>query len=105
MRGSAAYVLSLVFTLIYATTAAHSPRAERVMLPILDILQSIPVLSFLPGAVLALIAIFPHSQIGLELACIIMIFTGQAWNMTFSFHAARSRAFPRAPLREVATRH
>ena len=101
MRGIAAYLLSLTFTLVYGTTAAHSAKAERVMLPILDILQAIPVLSFLPGAVLALIAIFPRSQVGLELACILMIFTGQAWNMTFSFHGSL-KGIP-APLREVAT--
>ena len=101
MRGMAAYVLSLAFTLIYGTTSAHSPKAERVMLPILDILQAIPVLSFMPGAVLTLIAIFPHSQVGLELSCILMIFTGQAWNMTFSFHGSLKN-IP-AALREVAT--
>src|SRR5271170_1794314 len=101
MRGVAAYFLSLLFTLVYGTTAAHSRKAERVMIPILDILQAIPVLSFLPGAVLALIAIFPRSQIGLELACILMIFTGQAWNMTFSFHGSL-KGVP-APLREVAS--
>lgn len=100
MRGSAAYLLSLGFTLVYGTFAAHSPKAERVMLPLLDILQAIPVLSFLPGAVLALIALFPHSQVGLELACILMIFTGQAWNMTFSFHGSL-KSIP-SPLREVA---
>jgi NitT/TauT family transport system permease protein len=100
MRGSAAYVLSLAFTLVYGTIAAHSHRAERVMMPVLDILQAIPVLSFLPGAVLALIAIFPHSQVGLELSCILMIFTGQAWNMTFSFHGSLKGIPP--SLREVA---
>src|SRR5207249_1505651 len=90
-RGFAAYGLSLVFTLIYGRVAAYSRRAERVMVPLLDILQSIPVLGFLPGLVLALVAIFPHSNFGLELSCVIMIFTGQAWNMTFSFyHSLRS---------------
>jgi len=56
------------------------------MIPLLDILQSIPVLSFLPGVVLAMIALFPGKRIGLELACILLIFTGQVWNMTFSFY-------------------
>jgi NitT/TauT family transport system permease protein len=56
------------------------------MIPVLDILQSIPILSFLPGVVLALIALFPHSIIGLGLAAIILIFTSQAWIMAFSFH-------------------
>jgi NitT/TauT family transport system permease protein len=86
MRGFAAYLLSLAFTLIYGRVAAYNRRAEQVMIPLLDILQSIPVLGFLPGLVLALIALFPHSNLGLELACVLMIFTGQVWNMTFSFY-------------------
>ena len=64
----------------------RSRGAERVMLPLLDILQSIPILSFLPGVVLGLVALFPRSNIGLELAAILLIFTSQAWNMAFSFH-------------------
>ena len=87
-RGFAAYGLSLLFTLVYGTIAAHSRRAERVMMPALDVLQAIPVLGFLPGLVLALIAVFPTREMGLELACILMIFTGQVWNMTFSYHAS-----------------
>ena len=86
LRGFVAYGLSLIFTLIYGYQAAHRPRAERAMVPLLDILQSIPVLGFLPGAVLALVALFPNTNTGLELACILMIFTGQVWNMTFSFY-------------------
>ena len=90
-RGFAAYLISLMFTLIYGYVAAYNQRAEKVMVPLLDILQSIPVLGFLPSVVLALVAAFPRSNVGLELACIIMIFTGQAWNMTFSFyHSLRS---------------
>ncbi len=99
-RGLAAYGLSLAFTLIYGTTAAHSRTAERIMLPILDICQGIPVLGFLPGLVLGLVALFPHSNIGLELACVVMIFTGQVWNMTFSFFGSL-RAIP-TELREAA---
>ncbi len=86
LRGFLAYVLSLIFTLIYGYVAVHRPKADRIMIPILDVLQSIPVLGFLPSAVLALVAIFPHTNTGLELACILMIFTGQVWNMTFSFY-------------------
>ena len=86
LRGVAAYGLSLGFALTYGYVAAHRPRAERLMLPLLDILQSIPVLGFLPGAVLALVTLFPNTNVGLELACILMIFTGQVWNMTFSFY-------------------
>ena len=85
-RGLVAYLISLGFTLVYAFWAAKDPRAERLLVPLLDILQSIPVLGFMPGLVLALVALFPGSNIGLELAAIVMIFTGQAWNMTFSFY-------------------
>src|SRR5437660_6489390 len=90
-RGLIAYCISLGFTLVYGYWAAHDKRAERVLIPLLDILQSIPVLGFLPGLLLALDAAFPTSNIGLELAAVLMIFTGQAWNMTFSFyHSLRS---------------
>lgn len=85
-RMTAAYILSFIFTIIYGYTAAHNKNAEKVMIPLLDILQSLPVLSFLPAVVLGLIKLFPHSNFGLELSCIILIFTGQAWNMTFSFY-------------------
>jgi NitT/TauT family transport system permease protein len=70
------------------------------MMPTLDVLQAIPVLGFLPGLVLAMIALFPTREIGLEIACIVMIFTGQAWNMVFSFHGSL-RGIP-SPLREAA---
>ena len=99
-RGFAAYVLSLIFTLVYGTIAAHNKRAEKLMLPALDVLQAIPVLGFLPGLVLAMISLFPTREIGLEIACVVMIFTAQAWNMTFSFHGSL-RGIPQ-PLREVA---
>ncbi len=90
-RGLIAYVLSLTFTLVYGYWAAKDPIADRVLLPLLDILQSIPVLGFMPSVVLAMVAVFPRSNIGLELASILMIFSGQAWNMTFSFyHSLRS---------------
>lgn len=95
------YILSLIFTLIYGHIAATHRRAEAVMVPVLDILQSIPILSFLPVVILALVAAFPHSNIGLELASVILIFTSQAWNMTFSFYHS-SRTIPN-DLREVAT--
>jgi NitT/TauT family transport system permease protein len=86
LRMALAYLLSLVFSLVYARLAVANQRAERVMIPILDILQSIPILSFLPGVVLALVALFPRNRMGLELAAIVLIFTSQAWNMAFSFH-------------------
>ncbi len=100
-RGLAAYVLSLLFTLAYGYWAARDRVAERVLIPALDILQSIPVLGFMPGLVLGLVAAFPRSNAGLELASVIMIFTGQAWNMTFSFYHSL-RSVPR-DLAEVAT--
>src|SRR5262245_9046049 len=70
-RGLLAYVLSLGFTLGYGYWAAKDRIAGRVLLPLLDILQSIPVLGFMPGIVLALVAVFPNSNIGLELAAVI----------------------------------
>jgi NitT/TauT family transport system permease protein len=99
-RGAVAYALSLGFTLVYGTIAAHSRRAERLMIPLIDILQGIPVLGFLPGLVLGLVALFPHSNVGLELASVVMIFTGQVWNMTFSFYGSL-RAIP-SDFRDVA---
>jgi NitT/TauT family transport system permease protein len=88
VRISAAYALSLVFALGYGYVAASSRRAEIIMVPLLDILQSIPVLSFLPGVMLAMVAIFPHSQFGVELGSILLIFTGQVWNIAFSFYSS-----------------
>lgn len=86
MRGFAAFVLSFLFTLGYGYAAAKNRIAERVLIPLLDILQSIPVLGFMPAVLLGMVAMFPGSNIGLELASVIFIFTGQAWNMTFSFY-------------------
>jgi NitT/TauT family transport system permease protein len=88
VRIAAAYFLSLAFTVAYGYVAAYNPRAERLMIPLLDILQSIPVLSFLPPVMLAMIGLFPHSQLGAELGCIVLILTGQVWNMTFSFYSS-----------------
>ena len=87
-RGVIAYGVSFLFTLIYGYTMARVSGAERILLPVLDILQSIPVLGFLPGFVLGLVHLFPHQNIGLEIASILMIFTGQVWNMTFSFYSS-----------------
>ena len=86
LRMVLAYIVSLVFSIAYARFAASSKAAERVMLPLLDILQSIPILSFMPGVVLGLVALFPGRTFGLELAAVILIFTSQAWNLAFSFH-------------------
>ncbi len=86
LRGAVAYVLSFAFTLIYARWAAYDRNAEKFLIPLLDILQSMPLSAFLVPIELALVAIFPHSNVGIELSCIIVIFTGQVWNMTFSFY-------------------
>ncbi len=88
VRISVAYALSLIFALAFGYVAAGSRRAEVIMVPLLDILQSIPVLSFLPGVMLAMVALFPHSQLGIELGSILLIFTGQAWNIAFSFYSS-----------------
>lgn len=85
-RGWVAMAISLVFSVLFATWAYYDRRARVVLLPALDILQSIPVLGFMPGLVLALVFLFPHSNFGLELACVLMIFTAQVWNMVFSYY-------------------
>jgi NitT/TauT family transport system permease protein len=90
LRMFAALGLSLVFTFIWATAAARLPRARKVMLPILDILQSVPILGFLSVTITGFIALFPGSQLGLECASIFAIFTSQAWNMTFAFYQSLS---------------
>src|SRR5450432_2552888 len=83
-----AYAVSLCLTLVYAYTAAHNARAERFLIPLLDTLQSIPVLSFLPGVMVAMVTLFPSRQLGVELGAILLIFTGQVWNMTFSVYSS-----------------
>src|SRR5579883_1959430 len=88
VRIFAAYILSLGFAIAYGYAAAKLPRAEPVLVAILDILQSIPVLSFLPGVMLAMMALFPSRQLGIEMGSIILIFTGQVWNMAFSFYSS-----------------
>lgn len=94
LRIAIAYALSLAFALSFGYAASRSARAERLLIPLLDILQSIPVLSFLPGVMLAMVALFPHSQLGLELGAITLIFTGQVWNLAFSFYSSL-KAIPR----------
>lgn len=86
LRMFAALGLSLVFTFFYATAAARSRRAEKVLIPLLDILQSVPILGFLAITITGFIALFPGSLLGLECASIFAIFTSQAWNMTFAFY-------------------
>ncbi len=86
IRMFAAYGLSLLFAVGYGYFAARTGFGEVIMVPLLDILQSIPVLSLMPAIVLFLISLFPKSNIGLELAAVVMIFTAMAWNMAFSVY-------------------
>ncbi|MBV8046413.1 MAG: ABC transporter permease subunit [Paludibacterium sp.] len=94
LRMLAAMLASLVFTLVYGTLAAKSRRAEKVLIPILDILQSVPVLGYISFTVTFFIALFPGRVLGAECAAIFAIFTSQAWNMTFSFYQSL-RTVPR----------
>ncbi len=87
-RMGIAYLLSLIFAVGYGYIAAYNSRVEAWMLAVLDILQSIPVLSFLPGVMLAMIALFPGHQFGIELGSIVLLFTSQVWNMAFSFYSS-----------------
>jgi NitT/TauT family transport system permease protein len=86
LRMFAAMVASLLFTLIYGAIAAKSRRAERVLIPILDILQSVPILGYISFTVVFFLSLFPGRVLGAELAVIFAVFTSQAWNMTFSFY-------------------
>jgi NitT/TauT family transport system permease protein len=86
LRMFLAYALSLLFTFAYGTAAARSRRWRGVLIPLLDILQSVPVLGFLTITVTFFVGLFPGSELGLECAAIFAIFTSQAWNMTFSFY-------------------
>jgi ABC-type nitrate/sulfonate/bicarbonate transport system permease component len=87
-RIGVAYLLSLAVSLIYGYIAANNLKAERLMIPILDTLQSIPVLCFLPGVMISMVALFPTTQVGVELGSILLIFTGQVWNMAFSVYSS-----------------
>ena len=86
LRMLAAMVLSLIFTFTYATLAAKSRRAERVLIPLLDILQSVPILGFISVTVVFFMSLAPEKMLGAELAAVFAIFTSQAWNMAFSFY-------------------
>src|SRR5579885_1419479 len=90
LRMALALVVSLVFSLAYAAAAAKSRRAEKLLLPVLDVLQSVPILGFLSITVTGFVALFPGSLLGYECAAIFAIFTSQAWNMTFSLYQSFS---------------
>jgi NitT/TauT family transport system permease protein len=97
VRIAIAYLVSLTFAITYGYTAAYNPRLEAWMIAVLDILQSIPVLSFLPPVVLAMVALIPGHQMGIELGVILLIFTGQVWNLAFSFYTSL-KSIPREML-------
>ena len=99
-RMSAAYALSLLFTLPYGYLAAHHRRAERVLMPLLDVLQSVPILSFLPVVLLSFSAVLPE-RVAAELASIVLIFTSQAWNLAFAWYQSLT-TIPKE-LREAST--
>lgn len=101
IRMFAALGASLIFTFVYATIAAKSRRAEMVLIPLLDVLQSVPILGFLSFTVVFFLGLFPGSTLGAECAAIFAIFTSQAWNMAFSFYQSL-RTVP-GDLAEVAT--
>lgn len=86
LRMGIALLCSLLFTFVYAKVAVSSHRAEQILIPLLDILQSVPILGFLSITVLWFVHLFPGSLLGPECAAIFAIFTSQAWNMAFSFY-------------------
>ncbi|MCR8641251.1 ABC transporter permease subunit [Paenibacillus sp. N1-5-1-14] len=103
LRMFIAFGASLLFTFIYGRIAAYNRTAEKLMIPAIDILQSVPVLGFLSATVMMFMALFPGSLLGVECASIFAIFTGQVWNMTFSFYHS-IQSIPR-PLNEAASIH
>jgi NitT/TauT family transport system permease protein len=103
LRMFIAFGASLLFTFVYGRIAAYNRIAEKIMIPAIDILQSVPVLGFLSATVLMFMALFPGSLLGVECASIFAIFTGQVWNMTFSFYHSLT-TIPR-PLNEAANIH
>jgi len=100
LRMMVAMAGSLLFTLVYATAAAKSRRAELILVPVLDVLQSVPVLGYVSFTVTFFLSLFPGNVLGAEFAAIFAIFTSQAWNMAFSFYQSL-RTVPK-DLREVS---
>ena len=88
LRMLAAYAFSLGFAIVYGVTAGRSKKAERILIPVLDVLQSVPVLAFFPAAVYFFIALTRGGRLGVEMAAVFLIFTGQAWNMAFGVYEA-----------------
>ena len=104
VRIGLAYLLSLFFAIAYGYTAAYNPRVESFMIAVLDILQSIPVLSFLPPVMLAMIALFPTRQLGVEMGAIVLLFTGAVWNLAFSFYSS-IKSIPRELIEAAGVYH
>lgn len=100
LRMFVALALSVAFSLVYGSVAAKNRRAEQFLIPLLDVLQSVPVLGFLSATLTFFLSLSPTSLFGLELASIFAIFTGQAWNMTFAFY--HSLLTLPEPLKEAA---
>src|SRR5438874_11044622 len=88
LRMLVAYGFSRAFAIVYGVAAGRSKRAERILIPVLDVLQSVPVLAFFPAAVYFFIALTRGGRIGVEMAAVFLIFTGQAWNMAFGVYEA-----------------
>ncbi len=89
VRGLLSLILSYIVALIFGTLAARKPTYEKIIIPVMDVLQCLPVVSFMPGFIFALTTLFPNSRWGLEFACILMIFTGQAWNLVFAYYESQ----------------
>ncbi len=89
-RMTCAYLLALLFSVLYGFAAATSERRARIMLPILDIFQSVPILAFFPAAIFFFIAVIPSKSIGVEIAAIFLIFTSQVWNIAFGIYESLS---------------
>src|SRR5215470_9412265 len=100
LRIAISYAISLFVAITSGYAAAYNRRVERILIPVLDTLQSIPVLSFLPPVMLSMVALFPTRQLGIELGSIFLIFTGQVWNIAFSFYSSL-KSIPRE-MHEVA---
>lgn len=100
-RSIIALFLSYTFAILYGALAANNKTLERILIPLLDVLQSLPVLAFLPGFVLSLISVFQNSRWGLEISCILTIFVGQVWNLAFAYYESLRTLQPE--FKEVTT--
>ncbi len=89
IRSLIALFFSYIFAIIYGSLAARSKTWERILIPVLDVCQSLPVIAFLPGFVLGMISIFHNTRWGLEIAVLLTIFTGQVWNLAFAYYEAQ----------------